>query len=348
MLILGGRFDLGPKLIASSLWLGIWISVGALIVFVTLVGRMDASRVGALLLLVPAVTAIASGPALGEAVHPLTLVGMLVAAAGVGTVLRRPTSAAPQPAAAGTNVAAGLEPTAAGAGAGPTAGGARAAAILQPTKADAGAPWRRQPEATRDRTPGATGAASGITKICPRQPPTSKVPVGLEPLIDVPTDQRRRTGPAVDAQLLDVSLTSLGDGVPHQRRADPMSRVTAGADQQIDVQLRAVGRRHVQWRDPDDQRRHRLTVPLGDAKPAGVDQPPDHGDPARATGERLRTPLLALTARHHPADRLVEQRHQPVRVVLIPTSNLEHHAQSISDRGIRAPTSTAAPRHRCW
>ena len=68
--ILGGRFDLGPKLIASSLWLGIGMSVGALIVFVTLVRRMDASRVGALLLLVPAVTAIASWPALGEAAAP--------------------------------------------------------------------------------------------------------------------------------------------------------------------------------------------------------------------------------------------------------------------------------------
>src|SRR6202042_452261 len=83
-LILGGRFALGPKLIASSLWLGIGMSLGALIVFMTLVRRMDASRVGALLLLVPAVTAIASWPALGEALHPLTLVGMVVAAARAG------------------------------------------------------------------------------------------------------------------------------------------------------------------------------------------------------------------------------------------------------------------------
>jgi hypothetical protein len=68
---------------------GIGMSLGALIVFMTLVRRMDASRVGALLLLVPAVTAIASWPVLGEALHPLTLVGMVVAAVGVGTVLRR-------------------------------------------------------------------------------------------------------------------------------------------------------------------------------------------------------------------------------------------------------------------
>ena len=103
-LFLGGRLELGPKLILSGLWLGIGMSVGALIVLVTLVRRMDASRVGALLLLVPAVTAIASWPVLGEAVHPLTLVGMVVAAAGVGTVLRRQPEVAldPEPQTTGT------------------------------------------------------------------------------------------------------------------------------------------------------------------------------------------------------------------------------------------------------
>jgi drug/metabolite transporter (DMT)-like permease len=105
VLILGGRFALAPKLILSSLWLGIGMSVGALIVFVTLVRRMDASRVGALLLLVPAVTAIASWPALGEALHPLTLVGMVVAAVGVQTVLRRQPQAARAPASAPTGAA---------------------------------------------------------------------------------------------------------------------------------------------------------------------------------------------------------------------------------------------------
>ena len=141
VLILGGRFDLGPKLILSSLWLGIGMSVGALLVFVTLVRRMDASRVGALLLLVPAITAIASWPALGEALHPLTLVGMVVAAVGVGTVLRR----------------------------GPIAGPARRA--LQ----------QRQSDAARDPAPAPTGSGSAIAKICPSQPSTSKVPVGSNP-----------------------------------------------------------------------------------------------------------------------------------------------------------------------
>ena len=37
----------------------------------------------------PAVTAIGSAVALGEALHPASLVGMLVALAGIGAVLRR-------------------------------------------------------------------------------------------------------------------------------------------------------------------------------------------------------------------------------------------------------------------
>jgi drug/metabolite transporter (DMT)-like permease len=87
--VFGGRFDLGVKLIASVGWLGIGMGVGALVTLVTLLSRLDASRVGALLLLVPAVTALASAPALGEPLYPLTFAGMAIAAAGVGIVLRR-------------------------------------------------------------------------------------------------------------------------------------------------------------------------------------------------------------------------------------------------------------------
>ncbi|HEX5192577.1 MAG TPA: DMT family transporter [Solirubrobacteraceae bacterium] len=134
-LIAGGRYELSAKLVGTGLWLGLGMGIGALLVFVTLISRIDASRVGALLLLVPAVTAIASWPALGESVHPLTFVGMAVAAAGVGTVLLRRTEAAPAPA-------------------------------RQP--APAPAPIRSRP-------------ASGIAKICPGQPSTSKVAVGTKP-----------------------------------------------------------------------------------------------------------------------------------------------------------------------
>jgi drug/metabolite transporter (DMT)-like permease len=88
-LIVGGRYDVSAKLIGTVLWLGLGMGIGALIVLVTLISRMHASRVGTLLLLVPAVTAIASWPVLGESLHPLTFVGMAVAAIGVGTVLLR-------------------------------------------------------------------------------------------------------------------------------------------------------------------------------------------------------------------------------------------------------------------
>ena len=89
------------------------------------------------------------GMATGEALHPLTLVGMVVAAVGVGTVLRRRSTVAP-------TRAAGAD--------------AETAAVAQ-----------RQPEAVRDPAPAPTGAGSAIVNICPVQPSTSKVPVGSNP-----------------------------------------------------------------------------------------------------------------------------------------------------------------------
>lgn len=85
----GGRLTPGPELVLSVAWLAWGMGVVTLLVLMTLLSRMEASRVGALLLLVPAVTALASAPTLGEAVHPLTLVGMAIAMVGVGMVLRR-------------------------------------------------------------------------------------------------------------------------------------------------------------------------------------------------------------------------------------------------------------------
>ena len=66
------------------------MGIGTLLVLLTLLRRLHASRVGALLLLVPAVTALASAPALGEPLHAATLLGMAVSAAGVGIALRAP------------------------------------------------------------------------------------------------------------------------------------------------------------------------------------------------------------------------------------------------------------------
>ncbi len=88
LLVAGGRYDPGLQLVLSLSWLGIGMGMGTLLVLVNLLARLHASRVSALLLLVPAVTAIASLPALGEPLHPATLAGMVVSAAGVWVAIR--------------------------------------------------------------------------------------------------------------------------------------------------------------------------------------------------------------------------------------------------------------------
>jgi drug/metabolite transporter (DMT)-like permease len=96
----GGRLQLGAQLVLSFAWIAWVLGVGTLLVFVHLLGRHAASTVGSLLLLVPPVTAIASAALLGEALHPASLLGMAIATAGVGAVLRRErprTTPAPAP-----------------------------------------------------------------------------------------------------------------------------------------------------------------------------------------------------------------------------------------------------------
>jgi drug/metabolite transporter (DMT)-like permease len=87
--VFGGRFDVSAQLVLSLGWLGWGMGIGTLLVLVHVLRGHTASTAGALLLVVPAVTAIASAPVLGEALHPASLAGMLVATAGVGAVLRR-------------------------------------------------------------------------------------------------------------------------------------------------------------------------------------------------------------------------------------------------------------------
>jgi drug/metabolite transporter (DMT)-like permease len=98
LLIAGGRYHLGLQLVLTLSWLGVGMGMGTLLVLVNLLSRQHASRVSALLLLVPAVTAIASVPALGEPLHVATLAGMAVSGAGVRVAIRsggtrRPSSA---------------------------------------------------------------------------------------------------------------------------------------------------------------------------------------------------------------------------------------------------------------
>jgi drug/metabolite transporter (DMT)-like permease len=68
------------------------MGVLTILVLIRLLADTSASHRGGLLLLVPAVTALASAPVLGEALHPLTFAGMAISAAGVGAALSRPLS----------------------------------------------------------------------------------------------------------------------------------------------------------------------------------------------------------------------------------------------------------------
>jgi drug/metabolite transporter (DMT)-like permease len=85
--IFGGRVDAGAQLVLSVAWIAAGMGVLTVVVLIRLLRETSASHVGALLLLVPAVTALASAPVLGQPVRSLTLLGMAVAAAGVTTAL---------------------------------------------------------------------------------------------------------------------------------------------------------------------------------------------------------------------------------------------------------------------
>ncbi len=90
--IFGGRFDVGAHLALTTAWIAAGMGVITVLVLIRLLHDTSASHVGALLLLVPAVTALASAPVLGQPVRPLTLVGMAIAALGVATALSARTS----------------------------------------------------------------------------------------------------------------------------------------------------------------------------------------------------------------------------------------------------------------
>jgi drug/metabolite transporter (DMT)-like permease len=107
--VFGGRLHVSTQLVLSVGWLAWGMGIATLLMLVHLLRGHAASTVGALLLVVPPVTALASAPALGEALHPASLAGMVVAMAGVGAVLRREAGApAPTRSAAGTKACLAL------------------------------------------------------------------------------------------------------------------------------------------------------------------------------------------------------------------------------------------------
>jgi drug/metabolite transporter (DMT)-like permease len=103
-LVLGGHVDVSARFVLCVAWLAWGMGIVSLLAMVSILRRRAASAVAALLLAVPAVTAIGSAVALGEALHPASLLGMLVAMTGIGAVLRR--EAAPVGAAAASEAAA--------------------------------------------------------------------------------------------------------------------------------------------------------------------------------------------------------------------------------------------------
>lgn len=98
--VFGGRVEGGAQLALCAAWLGCGMGIATLLTLVRTLAAHAASTVGALLLLVPAVTAIASALTLGEALHVTSLIGMAVALVGTGAVLRREAGGRAQPRAA--------------------------------------------------------------------------------------------------------------------------------------------------------------------------------------------------------------------------------------------------------
>jgi drug/metabolite transporter (DMT)-like permease len=107
-LVFGGHVEVSARLVLCTAWLAWGMGIVSLLAMVSILRRHAASALAALLLAVPAVTAIGSAVALGEALHPASLLGMLVAMGGIGAVLRREgepsVAAAAAPAARGAPV----------------------------------------------------------------------------------------------------------------------------------------------------------------------------------------------------------------------------------------------------
>lgn len=78
-----------PALVASSLWLSLVNSIGAISVLFLMVRRGEASRVASLFYLIPAVTAAMGYLVLGETLTPFQALGFLVSASGVYLTTRK-------------------------------------------------------------------------------------------------------------------------------------------------------------------------------------------------------------------------------------------------------------------
>ncbi|KJV10894.1 hypothetical protein VZ95_01935 [Elstera litoralis] len=88
------RVDWTPEFMFALAWLVLVLSVGAILLFFTLIRRGSAAGVASLMYLVPSLTALMAWGLFGEQLGPLALLGMAITAAAVALV-NRPAKAAP-------------------------------------------------------------------------------------------------------------------------------------------------------------------------------------------------------------------------------------------------------------
>jgi drug/metabolite transporter (DMT)-like permease len=80
------------RAVGATTWLTFVNAVGGPLIFYFLVRTRGATRTSSLLFVVPATTAIASWPVLGQRLGLTALAGLVVAGAGVTLIQRRPAS----------------------------------------------------------------------------------------------------------------------------------------------------------------------------------------------------------------------------------------------------------------
>jgi drug/metabolite transporter (DMT)-like permease len=79
-----------PEFVLALVWLVVPLSIGAVLLLLTLLRRGSASSVSSLLFLVPPATALEAHLLFGEDLPPLSLAGVVVTTVGVALVLRPP------------------------------------------------------------------------------------------------------------------------------------------------------------------------------------------------------------------------------------------------------------------
>ena len=86
-----------PQFLVALAYMAIFLSLISMALLTTMIRRGQASRVVSLFFLVPPVATLLGYLVLGEPIGPKALLGMLVAAAGVGLVMKPEAKSIPKP-----------------------------------------------------------------------------------------------------------------------------------------------------------------------------------------------------------------------------------------------------------